>query len=138
MSTNNNSINGPQSILLRTNVAISILSATATGCLKKKKNACQFVFPRKIFFSAIFYFHFRENPRFRDEFQALEENDAGEVRGGGGCLGAALGPQWCPAPGRGLGATPPQAEGFFSMSSHKKTEFWSMKIRYLQVSKLYV
>ena len=62
---------------------ISILSATATGCLKKK-NACQFVFPRKNFFSAIFDFHFRENPRFRDKFQALEENDAGGEEGGGG------------------------------------------------------
>ena len=41
------------------------------------------------------------------------------------------------APGRGLGATPPEAEGFFCMSS-QKTAFWSMKIRYLQVSKLYV
>ena len=41
------------------------------------------------------------------------------------------------APGRGLGATPPKAEGFFSMSS-QKTTFWSMKIRYLQVSELYV
>ena len=38
------------------------------------------------------------------------------------------------APGRGLGATPPEAKGFFSMSSQKKTAFWSMKIRYLQVS----
>ena len=37
----------------------------------------------------------------------------------------------------GLGATPPEAEGFFCMSS-QKTAFWSMKIRYLQVSKLYV
>ena len=42
------------------------------------------------------------------------------------------------APGRGLGATPPEeAEGFFCMSS-QKTALWSMKIRYLQVSKLYV
>ena len=39
--------------------------------------------------------------------------------------------------GRGLGATPPEAEGFFSLSS-QKTAFWSMKIRYLQVSELYV
>ena len=37
----------------------------------KKKYACQFVFPWKKIFSAIFDFHFRENPRFRDEFQAL-------------------------------------------------------------------
>ena len=37
------------------------------------------------------------------------------------------------APGRDLGATPPEAEGFFCMSS-QKTAFWSMKIRYLQVS----
>ena len=28
-------------------------------------------FPQKMYFSAIFDFHFRENPRFRDEFQAL-------------------------------------------------------------------
>ena len=41
------------------------------------------------------------------------------------------------APGRGLGATPPEAEGFFSMSS-QKTAFWSMKIRYLQVSELWI
>ena len=41
------------------------------------------------------------------------------------------------APGRGLGATPPEADGFFSLSS-QKTAFWSMKIRYLQVSELYV
>ena len=41
------------------------------------------------------------------------------------------------APGRDLGATPPEAEVFFSMSS-QKTAFWSMKIRYLQVSELYV
>ena len=41
------------------------------------------------------------------------------------------------APGRGLGAKPPEAEDFFSMSS-QKTAFWSMKIRYLQVSNLYV
>ena len=34
------------------------------------------------------------------------------------------------APGRGLGATPPEAEGFFSLSS-QKTAFWSMKIRYI-------
>ena len=33
------------------------------------------------------------------------------------------------APGRVLGATPPEAEGFFCMSS-QKTAFWSMKIRY--------
>ena len=47
-----------------------------------------------------------------------EENDAGG-------LGAAVGPQWGPG------------AGFFMMSS-QKTAFWSMKIRYLQVSKLYV
>ena len=41
------------------------------------------------------------------------------------------------APGRGLGTTSPKAEGFFCMSS-QKTAFWSMKIGYLQVSKLYV
>ena len=41
------------------------------------------------------------------------------------------------APGRGLGATPPEAE-VFSVCHHKKTAFWSMKIRYLQVSELYV
>ena len=39
--------------------------------------------------------------------------------------------------GRGVGATTPEAEGFFSMSS-QKTAFWSMKIRFLQVSELYV
>ena len=70
----------------------SILSATAAGCLKKKSLS--------ICFSAIFDFHFRENPRFRHEFQALEENDGGG--GGGGGLGAALGPQWGPA---GAGVT---------------------------------
>ena len=36
----------------------------------------------------------------------------------------------------GLGAMSPQAETFVSMSS-QKTAFWSMKIRYLQVSELY-
>ena len=41
------------------------------------------------------------------------------------------------APGGGLAATPPEAEDFFSMSS-QKTAFWSMKIRYLQVSELYI
>ena len=29
------------------------------------------IFPQKKYFSAIFDFHFRENPPFRDEFQAL-------------------------------------------------------------------
>ena len=29
------------------------------------------IFARKIFFPAIFGFQFHENPRFRDEFQAL-------------------------------------------------------------------
>ena len=53
------------------------------------------------------------------------------MRGSGG-YSRPLGP-----PGMGLGATPPEAEGFFSMSS-QKTAFWSTKIRYLQVSELYV
>ena len=69
MSTNDNSINGPQSILLTTNAVISILSATATGCLKKKSSSI--CFPAENIFSAIFDFHFHENPRFRNEFQAL-------------------------------------------------------------------
>ena len=37
---------------------------------KKKKNASRF-FPWNIFSSAIFDFHFRENPHFHDIFQAL-------------------------------------------------------------------
>ena len=36
-----------------------------------EKYACQFFSLRKILFSAIFDFHFHENPCFRDEFQAL-------------------------------------------------------------------
>ena len=54
-------------------VVISILSAM--GCLvKKKKKACLSIFfsCRKFFFSTIFNFYFRENPRFRDKFQALK------------------------------------------------------------------
>ena len=62
-----------------------------------------------------------------------EENDAGG-------LGAAVGPQW--GPGAKLlvgvwGQRPQKLKVFFCMSS-QKTAFWSMKIRYLQVSKLYV
>ena len=30
-------------------------------------------FPRKIYFATIFNFHFRENPRFHDKFQALSK-----------------------------------------------------------------
>ena len=62
-----------------------------------------------------------------------EENDAG---GSGGRSRPPVGSRG-KAPGRGLGTTAPEAEGFFCMSS-QKTAFWSMKIRYLQVSKLYV
>ena len=58
------------------------------------------------------------------------------MRGSGGCSRPPVGSRG-KAPGKGLGATPPEAEGFFCMSS-QKTAFWSMKIRYLQVSKLYV
>ena len=37
-----------------------------------RKKVCLFIFfPWKIYFPAIFDFHFRENPRFRDECQAL-------------------------------------------------------------------
>ena len=70
LSTNDNSINGSRSILLATNVVISILSATATGCLKKSMLVNLF-FRGKYFFPAIFDFHFRENPHFHDEFRAL-------------------------------------------------------------------
>ena len=36
--------------------------------------ACQFfVFLRELYFSVIFDFHFRENPRLHDKFQALKE-----------------------------------------------------------------
>ena len=38
---------------------------------REKKCASRFLPPRKIFFSAIFDFHFREYPHFHDEFQAL-------------------------------------------------------------------
>ena len=58
------------------------------------------------------------------------------MRGSGGCSRPPVGSRGN-TPGRGLGATAPEAEGFFNMSS-QKTAFWSMKIRYLQVSKLYV
>ena len=58
------------------------------------------------------------------------------MRGSGGCSRPPVGSRG-KASGRGLGATPQEAEGFFSMSS-QKTAFWSMKIRYLQVSELYV
>ena len=71
MSTNDNSINARfcWQTCIRSRV-ISILSATPTDCLKNK--VCLWIcFPRKIFFPTIFDFHFRENPRFRDEFQAL-------------------------------------------------------------------
>ena len=50
ISTNDNSINGPQSLLLATNVVISILSLLL--------NACQFVFLWKIFFVRNFRFSF--------------------------------------------------------------------------------
>ena len=56
--------------------------------------------------------------------------------GSGGCNRPPMGFRG-KAPGRDLGATPPEAEGFFRMSS-QKTAFWSMKIRHLQVSELYV
>ena len=62
-----------------------------------------------------------------------EENDAGG-------LGAAVGPQWGPGakPLVGVWGQRSQKLKFFSVCHHKKTAFWSMKIRYLQVSKLYV
>ena len=34
------------------------------------------LFPRKIYFSAIFYFHFSEDPCFSDEFQALNKHNS--------------------------------------------------------------
>ena len=37
----------------------------------EKKYACRLFFQRKVFFSTIFDFHFRENPPFHDELQAL-------------------------------------------------------------------
>ena len=59
MSTNDNSINSPRSILLATNVVISILSATATGCLKKK-NPCQTCFSAEnIFFHDLIFISMR-------------------------------------------------------------------------------
>ena len=40
--------------------------------IKKKKDVCLLIlFPTENIFSMIFDFHFRQNPRFRDEFQAL-------------------------------------------------------------------
>ena len=50
------------------------------------------------------------------------------MRGSGGCSRPAVGSRG-KAPDRGLRATTPEAEGFFSMSS-QKTAFWSMKIKY--------
>ena len=71
MSTNDNSINARfcWQTRIRSRV-ISILSATPTDCLKKQSMLVNLFSAEKIF-SAIFDFHFRENPRFRDEFQAL-------------------------------------------------------------------
>ena len=131
MSTNDNSINGPRSILLGTNVVTSILSATAAGCFKKK-NACQFVFPRFfIFISARILVSATDSRLWRKMMGG---------GGGGGGLGAALGPQWGPGakPLVGVWGQRPQKLKVFSVCHHKKTAFWSMKIRYLQVSKLYV
>ena len=45
---------------------ISILSATPTDCLKKKSMLVN-LFSAEKNLSVIFDFHFRENPRFRDE-----------------------------------------------------------------------
>ena len=63
-------------------------------------------------------------------------------KGGKWCggLGAAVGPQWGPGakPLVGVWGRCPQKLKFFSVCHHKKTAFWSMKMRYLQVSKLYV
>ena len=59
------------------------------------------------------------------------------MQGPGGCSRPPFGSRG-KAPGRGLGATPPEAESFFQYVITKKTAFWSMKIRYLQVSGLYV
>ena len=39
-----------------------------------KKVCLSIFFPRKIYFSAIFYFHFRDNPCSRDEFKALKKH----------------------------------------------------------------
>ena len=50
---------------------ISILSATPTDCFKKKSMLVNLFFRGKKFFQRFFDFHFRENPRFREEFQAL-------------------------------------------------------------------
>ena len=41
------------------------------GLFQKKKACLSICFLRKKFFPVIFDFHFRENPYFRDEFQAL-------------------------------------------------------------------
>ena len=49
---------------------ISILSAIPMDCLKKKV-CLSICFSAEKKFSAIFDFHFRKNPRFRDEFQAM-------------------------------------------------------------------
>ena len=72
MSTNDNSINARfcWQTRIRSRHDFHIFCYT-DGLFKKKKYACEFVFLRKKFFSAIFDFHVRENPRFRDEFQAL-------------------------------------------------------------------
>ena len=54
----------------------SLLSICIHRCIififtEKKSTLVDFFPLQKIFCSAIFYFYFRENPRFRDEFQAL-------------------------------------------------------------------
>ena len=42
-----------------------------------------FFFPQKVYFSTIFDFHFRDNPPFRDEFQAMSiiglKNSAAQI-----------------------------------------------------------
>ena len=48
----------------------------------EKKYACRFFFTRKIFCSRIFDVHFRENPRFREEFQALAPGATSGSQGG--------------------------------------------------------
>ena len=72
MSTNDNYINAQFCWQTRVRSQRVFHTFCYTGRLFKKKYACQFVFPRKQIFSAIFDFHFRENPRFHDEFQALD------------------------------------------------------------------
>ena len=53
-------------------INISFVPSKSHLLFNRKKVCLLNLLPQKIYFSTIFDFHFREeNPRFRDEFQAL-------------------------------------------------------------------